>query len=61
MLTPPPAPPGRLPLVNSKSHQMKLVAPLPRRNFTANPDSLFEAEGINSAVELLPSARGISE
>ena len=24
---------------------MKLVAPLPRRNFTANPDSLFESEG----------------
>jgi hypothetical protein len=40
---------------------MKLVAPLPRRNFTANPDSLFEAEGIDSAAELLPSARGISE
>jgi hypothetical protein len=24
---------------------MKLVAPLPRRNFIANPDSLFESEG----------------
>ena len=41
------------------SNEASCASPAPE--FYCKPDLLFEAEGIDSAVELLPSARGISE